>query len=66
MADFRCDKNAAKTSQLRSGLDGQRAEIEFEGVEIRAEDSTLRQQGKARVKGVNQIKIYRRKSRPRH
>lgn len=48
------------------GLDGQRAEIEFRGVEIKAEDSTLRQQGKARVTGVNQVKLCRRESRPRY
>lgn len=51
---------------LRMGLDGQRAEIEFRGVEMRAQDSILGQQGKAGVIGVNQIKTCRRKSRPRY
>ena len=37
-------------------LDDQRAEIEFRGVEIKAEDSTLWQQGKAGVIGVNKKK----------
>ena len=42
-------------------LDDQRAEIEFRGVEIKAEDSTLWQQGKAGVIGVNKKKNLQEK-----